>query len=54
LLRAALLHRVGRTAEARTEYERVLEQWKNADESLQEYVRYAREGLQGLTAADRG
>ena len=54
LLRAALLHRVGRTAEARTEYERVLEQWKNADESLQQYVRYAREGLQGLTAADRG
>ncbi len=49
LLRAALLHRVGRTTEARTEYERVLEQWKNADESLQGYVRYAREGLAGLS-----
>ena len=51
LLRAELLQRLGRTSEARTEYERVLEQWKYADESLQSYVRFAREGLAGLSGA---
>nr|MBA3658636.1 tetratricopeptide repeat protein [Gemmatimonadales bacterium] len=45
LLRGAAYERLGRRAEARTEYRRVLAQWRSVDPALGEYVRQAEQGL---------
>jgi serine/threonine protein kinase len=45
LLRAAAFEQLGRRAEARQEYQEVLTQWRTADQSLQPFVRQARQGL---------
>jgi hypothetical protein len=49
LLRAASYERLGRFREAREEYARVLEQWRSADESLEPYIRQARQGFARVT-----
>jgi serine/threonine-protein kinase len=45
LLRAVALEKLGRQAQAKEEYQQVLEQWANADASLQPFVRQAQAGL---------
>jgi hypothetical protein len=39
------LEKLGRQAQAKEEYRQVLEQWANADASLQPFVRQAQAGL---------
>ncbi len=48
LLRASIEARLGHADAARQEYQLVLAQWKDADPSMQEYVRMARVGLAAL------
>jgi tetratricopeptide (TPR) repeat protein len=45
LLRGAAYERLGRLAEARAEYRRVMAQWKSADPELQPFLDQARRGL---------
>jgi tetratricopeptide (TPR) repeat protein len=45
LLRGAAYERLGRRAEAREEYQRVMNQWKSADPELQPFIDQARRGL---------
>jgi tetratricopeptide (TPR) repeat protein len=45
LLRGAAYERLGRLAEARTEYREVMVQWKSADPELQPFLDQARRGL---------
>ena len=45
LLRGAAYERLGRRAEAREEYQRVMQQWKSADPELQPFIDQARRGL---------
>ncbi len=45
LLRGAAYERLGRRAEARSEYREVMTQWKSADPELQPFVDQARRGL---------
>ena len=45
LLRAVALEKLGRQAQAKEEYRLVLEQWADADASLQPFVRQAQAGL---------
>ncbi|HEU5305352.1 MAG TPA: protein kinase [Gemmatimonadales bacterium] len=45
LLRGAAYERLGRRAEARAEYQQVMNQWKSADPELQPFIDQARRGL---------
>jgi eukaryotic-like serine/threonine-protein kinase len=45
LLRGAAYERLGRRAEARQEYQQVMNQWKAADSELQPFIEQARRGL---------
>jgi hypothetical protein len=45
LLRGAAYERLGRRAEARQEYQQVMDQWKSADPELEPFIEQARRGL---------
>lgn len=51
LLRGEIEARLGHKDRARQEYQKALAQWKNADPSMQEYVKMARLGLAALGEA---
>ncbi len=48
LMRAELYAKMGHTAEARSQYRRLLNQWKGADPALNTFVRQAERGLASL------